>query len=69
MAVPQRNQKRLNTYKAGVADLDVKYLCNFGPQTDFNIYKLQEGEQLWQINNTFQKRKNLSTHQRKTKTY
>ncbi len=61
----------LNTYpaKAGVAALAVKYLRNFGPQPGLNIYKLLEGEQLWQTKNKVQKMKNLSAHQRRAKTY
>jgi hypothetical protein len=44
----------LNTYpaEAGVSDLDVKYLHNFGPQIGFNIYKLLEIAESSQGQNT-----------------
>ncbi len=38
--------------KAGVSELDVKYLHNFGPQIGFNIYKLLEIAESSQGQNT-----------------
>jgi len=42
----------LRELKAGVSDLDVKYLHNFGPQIGFNIYKLLEIAESSQGQNT-----------------